>query len=693
MKKKAEEKKETVEESRTAAPGFSEQLVKLQNVTNRLSKAATFDALCLQAVELGRSQLEFDRLGLWFRTPDPLTIVGSFGTDENGQIRDERNQRLTISPQDPIWNALSYQESVLHFRNVPLSNDRGEVIGLGEKTFAPLWNGDVVIGVLGADNLLTQRPYTDQQIEIHRLYATTLGYLCTRKQTETALEESRARLAEAQRIAHLGNWELTFAPPTVFWSEEVYRIFGVDPQTFQPSLEAFLDRIHPEDQERMQSIFQNLLTNAGSHSYDHRILRSNGEERVVNEQVVVHLDEQGAPVRFVGVVFDITDRKRLEAQLLEAQKLEGIGRLAGGIAHDFNNLLTVILGYTEMALMGLPENAPLGGDLQQVKKAADRAADLTRQLLAFARRQIIEPKVLSLNTLILELDKLLRRLIGEDIDLITLPAPDLWNVKVDAGQFEQVLINLCVNARDAMRQGGMLTIETANVVLDTEYARHHPDVLPGSYVMLAVSDTGIGMDVAMQQHIFEPFFTTKETGKGTGLGLATCHGIVKQSGGHIWLYSEPGQGTTFKIYLPRVLEAASPTLPEEEVTIPQGTETILLVEDEVMVRMYAAEALRGQGYTVLEADGGAEALTLAAGYVGTIHLLLTDVVMPQMSGRQLAEQLATLRPKIKILYASGYTDNTIVHHGILEAGVAFVQKPYAPDTLARKVRETLDSAL
>jgi len=386
------------------------------------------------------------------------------------------------------------------------------------------------------------------------------------------------------------------------------------------------------------------------------------------------------------------ERKQLEAQFLQAQKMESVGRLAGGVAHDFNNLLTAMLGYATLALGAIPPDNPARLHVHQVQRAANRAASLTHQLLAFARRQIIEPRVTNLNHLILDMDKMLRRLIGEDIELLTLVARDLWAVKVDPSQIEQVLVNLAVNARDAMSEGGRLTIETANVTLGSDYARSHAEVSPGEYVMLAVSDTGLGMTEEVKAHLFEPFFTTKEQGKGTGLGLATCYGLVKQSGGHIWVYSEVGKGTTFKIYLPRVEEAVS-GLPQHEAAAPprRGTETVLLVEDEPSVREVAAHVLRDQGYRVLEAANGDEAFRLAQEYANQeIHLLLADVVLPQMGGRELADRLKALRPDIKVLFISGYTDNAIVHHGALEAGVAFLQKPFSPTALARKVREVLD---
>jgi len=389
-------------------------------------------------------------------------------------------------------------------------------------------------------------------------------------------------------------------------------------------------------------------------------------------------------------VRDVTEQRRLQQQVLQSQKMEAVGRLAGGIAHDFNNLLTVITSYSDLLLEDLGKDDPKRDDVEQVRKAAEGAASLTRQLLAFSRQQVLAPRVVSLNAVVDSLQKILRRVIGEDVELATALAPDLGAVKADVGQLEQVLMNLTVNARDAMPTGGKLTIETANVEHDPAYARAREGAAVSRFVMLAVTDTGIGMDEATKARIFEPFFTTKEAGKGTGLGLATVYGIVNQSGGFIWVYSEPGNGTSFKIYLPRVDAPAEGMKAAGSVSVPRGTETVLLVEDAAAVRAVAKQVLQRQGYTVLEAPHGEAALHLAQKHRGPIHLLLTDVVMPVLSGRRLAEQLAPLRPDMKVLYASGYTDDSVVRHGILESGTAYLQKPFTPDSLARKVREVLD---
>ncbi|HUE83307.1 MAG TPA: ATP-binding protein [Pyrinomonadaceae bacterium] len=398
---------------------------------------------------------------------------------------------------------------------------------------------------------------------------------------------------------------------------------------------------------------------------------------------------------------DITERKRAEEalrhseeQLRQAQKMEAVGKLAGGVAHDFNNLLTAINGHSEMCLRRLtPEDASYR-HINEIRKAGDRAAVLTRQLLAFSRKQILQPQIIDLNHIIVELNKMLQRLIGEDIDLLMGLEADLGKIKADPNQLEQVIMNLSVNARDAMPMGGKLTIETENVYLGEEFAGRHFSVPPGDYVMLAVSDTGCGMDAQTQARIFEPFFTTKEVGKGTGLGLATVYGIVKQSGGSIWVYSELGRGTTFKIYFPCVEGKAARIVSDtKESELLAGVETVLLVEDEEVVREMAMEILQECGYQVLQAKDGPEALVLAREHDGEIHLMLTDVVMPRMSGRELAEQLIPMRPEMKVLYMSGYTDDAIVHHGVLNEGTAFIGKPFRMEALARKVRETLDAPI
>ena len=424
-----------------------------------------------------------------------------------------------------------------------------------------------------------------------------------------------------------------------------------------------------------------------------------GKEIYGEIKVVAVYDSDGKYEGAKAVFHDMTehkkaeeDRKKLEAQFQQSQKLEAIGSLAGGVAHDFNNILTVIIGNAELLSISLGKDNPLQGRVEEISKGGERAASLTRQLLAFSRRQVLQPQVLDLNGIIPNMDKMLRRLIGEDIDLETVLAPELGRVEADPGQIEQVIMNLAVNARDAMPTGGKLTIETANVDLDESYADKHVAVKPGPYVMMAISDTGTGMDEETKSYIFDPFFTTKEKGRGTGLGLSTVYGIVKQSGGNIWVYSEPEKGTTFKIYLPRV-EKVAETAEKVKATAESltGSETIMVVEDDEMVRDMARSILQRYGYSILDAQDGEEAIRVSEQYEGPIHLMLTDVVMPGMSGRVLAEQLAVQRPKMKVLYMSGYTDNAIVRHGVLDKEVIFIQKPFTVEALAQKVREVLDS--
>ncbi|MGB7846337.1 MAG: PAS domain S-box protein [Candidatus Acidiferrum sp.] len=402
-------------------------------------------------------------------------------------------------------------------------------------------------------------------------------------------------------------------------------------------------------------------------------------------------DAQGEIAHFIAIKQDVTEQKELERQLYQAQKMEAVGQLAGGIAHDFNNLLGVILGYSEILEEQFASSDPNRKKVEQVHKAAVRAALLTRQLLAFSRRQVLQPVVMDLNATVVDVDKMLSRLISEDIKLVTVLQPHLGKVKADRTQIEQIIMNLAVNARDAMPQGGTLTIETSNVDLDESYARQHPVGKPGPYVRLTVSDTGIGIDKEIQAHIFEPFFTTKGVGKGTGLGLSTVYGIVKQSGGYIWVYSEPGQGTIFKVYLPRVEEAVEQPKEERPTLMPTGTETILLVEDAASFLELTREFLESCGYTVLAAGSSAEGIRIFEKHEGPIPLLITDIVMPEMSGRALAEKLTAMRPSMRVLYMSGYSHETIDRYGAMDFGQDYLQKPFTKKDLATKVRELLDA--
>lgn len=646
------------------------------------------------------------------------------------------------------------------------------------------------------------------------------------EQAEEALRQSRASLAEAQRLARLGNWEWRIPSNEVLWSDEVYRILGLNPGELAPSFETYLKTVPPEDRHLIKRAFSDALYRQKPYKIEHRVSGSDGQDSIVYAQGEIFYDSSGQPIRMMGTIQDITERKRgeealaeserryrllaehvtdviwtmdlqpnftyvspsikwltgyeareylelpldrilapasletartrlqeelsrageavdparaatlelelfrrdgstvwaevkssllrdaqgqtvgilgvsrditvrrkLEAQLQQAQKMEVVGRLAGGVAHDFNNLLTAILGYSGLLLASLDEGAPNYQELTEIKKAGERASLLTRQLLAFSRRQVLQPKSLDLNLVIEHLGKMLKRVIGEDIQLEINYGADLGPVLADPGQIEQVILNLTVNARDAMPRGGKLTIETGNVELDEAYAQSHVQVQPGRYVMLAVTDSGFGMDAATREHIFEPFFTTKDVGKGTGLGLSTVYGIIHQSGGHIYVYSETGLGATFKVYLPLAASGGEADMVNKGAEAAfRGHETILLVEDEDMVREIAGRILRRSGYQVLEARDGNDAIQICQEYQGPIHVVLTDLVMPGMNGRKLALRLCSLRPGLKVALMSGYAEEVIADQEGLGEGIIFIQKPFEARALARKIWKLLHSS-
>ena len=552
---------------------------------------------------------------------------------------------------------------------------------------APLRTPGATIGVLVVQHYEDENAYTQRDMEFLSSVGGQIAVAIERKRAEERVGQSEARLRVI--IEQL---------PAVLWTVDTdLRITS--------ALGAGLARVGITPNEILgKSLFDYFETS------DQSLLPITAHRRAIaGEPVTFQIEWKGAnyachvePFRgadgtlqgAICMSLDVTDRKQLEEQLRQAQKMEAVGRLAGGIAHDFNNLLMVIQGYADLLIDRIHEGDPSWKNAEQIQAAAQRATSLTRQLLAFSRKQILAPKVLNIYSVVTDMEKILRRLIGEDIQLECSSAPDLGLVKADRSQIEQVILNLAVNARDAMPQGGRLTIETANVELDAAFS-HPPAVLaPGKYVMLAVTDNGVGMDSETQAHIFEPFFTTKEKGKGTGLGLATVYGVVKQSGGYVWVYSEPGRGTSFKIYLPRIVEESSSAgrdLQGDGRRLPRGSETVLLVEDEKGVRELTREYLQMTGYAVIEAEDGHTALELAALHAGPIHALITDVVMPGISGRELSERVQRLRPGIKVMYMSGYTDQAVVHHGILETDAVLLQKPFTVTTLAAKLRELLSA--
>jgi two-component system, cell cycle sensor histidine kinase and response regulator CckA len=524
------------------------------------------------------------------------------------------------------------------------------------------------------------------------LLARSMRYAIERQRAAEAVRESEERLRLVIRASNEAVWTWHLATDEVTWNDTVEKLFGYPAGDVEPTLEWRSTLVHPDDRPRVLAGLQTIIDGGGeTWSDQYRFLRCDRTYATVVDHAYVMRDGAGKPLRVVGAIMDITEHKQLEDQFRQAQKMEAIGRLAGGVAHDFNNTLSIILGYSDLLLEDAGPEHPIRESVEVIQESVVRAAMLTRQLLAFSRKQVLAPEVLDLNEAVAHMQEMLRRLIGEDVELITHLDPVAARVKADAGQIGQVLMNLAVNARDAMPHGGRLTLATAHVELDGTLTGRHLEVQPGPYVMLSVSDTGCGMDAETQSHLFEPFFTTKEPGKGTGLGLATVYGITKQSGGHIEVHSEPGRGATFEIYLPRLDGAVPSARPADAPAAgpPPGSETILVVEDEPRVRKLVRVTLERKGYTVLEASQGDEALQICEQHPGPLHLLVTDMVMPGVGGRELVERVRTLRPETKVLFISGYLDGAIVQQDTVLANTPFLQKPFTPAALARKVRAIL----
>ncbi len=514
-----------------------------------------------------------------------------------------------------------------------------------------------------------------------------------RKSADDALRAANERFNLVARATNDAVWDWDLIGRTVWWNEAFEALYGCGPADIEANAESWRSRIHADDRDRVWHGINAVIEHGGTTWADeYRFSRADGTYADVFDRGSVIRDDAGRAIRMVGAMMDLTLRRHLEAQLRQAQRIDAVGQLAGGIAHDFNNLLTTILGSADLLLELLPPDHPGREEAHECRKAAMRAAELTRQLLAFSRRQVLAPRVLHLNDVVADMDKMLRRLIGEHIDLRTALAHDLGAVRADPGQLEQVVVNLVVNARDAMSSGGNLTIATANADLTEAGGGAETLMAPGAYVVLSVSDTGTGMDAETQARMFEPFFTTKPTGKGTGLGLATVFGIVKQSGGYIQVASALGRGTTFTIHLPRVDGTTSQLHVASTAAMSVGgAETVLLVEDQEEVRTLTHKILKARGYEVLLAAGGPEALSVAAQHGSAIHLLVTDVVMPGMSGGELSRQLSLAQPAMKVLFISGHPDSSILHDGELDPSVAFLQKPFSAHELARRVREVLDT--
>lgn len=576
--------------------------------------------------------------------------------------------------------------------------EQGEVELVG--TPGPTWVGvplktpTETIGVLVAQHYENHDAYSVRDLEFLASVGGQIAVAIERKRTEEELRaaETKFRTLVEQLPAITYVAEFGAAGPWSYVSPQIESLLGFSPTEWVANPEAWIESLHSDDRGRVLAEEAHSQQTGEPFRSQYRMVKRDGRIVWCRDEASVMTEQSGERKVMLGVIHDITHHRQLEEQLRQAHKMEAVGRLAGGIAHDFNNLLTIIKGFSELMLERAGRDETLVRNATQIGKAADKASSLTAQLLAFSRMQVLRPSSLDLNTVVGEMAKMLRRILGEHMNLDTVVDTSLGAVRADQSQIEQVILNLVINARDAMPKGGKITIETANVSLDELYARRRTGVEPGQYVMMAVSDTGSGMDAETQAQIFEPFFTTKGLGKGTGLGLATVYGIVKQSGGWIWVYSEPGRGTTFKVYLPQVDHPIRPTHHNKAVCDRlQGTETILLAEDQDGIRELASEFLKRSGYTILEAKDGSDALRMAEGYPDEIDLLVTDVAMPNIDGPELADRLAVLRPHMKIIFMSGFAEYVKDNRKLAVPDRVTLQKPFALGTLARKVREVLDA--
>ncbi len=606
-----------------------------------------------------------------------------FGPAPENRITDERFWEEHVHPDDLERTAAGIERAMTGGEGGWSDEYRlrcvdGSDVPVFDRGFVLRDEHGVPVRMFGGLTDLTERKRTEQDL----------------RRLARELEEERRKLMIAQSVAKMGSWEMDLKTLVVNMSEESHRIYGLDAGRHTPSHIRLFGFIHPEDRRRVEQEYADSLAKPGPHACVHKVLMRDGSIKHVEQNWRIEYDGAGDPVRAIGTTQDITARLELEEQFRQAQKMEAVGRLAGGVAHDFNNMLTVIQVRAEQAARRLEPGSPLQATFTEILDAAERSAGLTRQLLTYARRQAVEPRVVDLNDSIGAMQQMLRRLIGEDLTLTWLPGDSLWPTRIDPAQVDQILANLCVNARDAIRDVGRIVIETQNITLDEEYCRNRTGHRPGDYVMIAVSDNGTGMDSDTRTHIFEPFYTTKEVGKGTGLGLATVYGIVQQNNGFVHVYSEPGEGTTFRIYLPALVTSeARPPLVVPRREPPRGKgETILVVEDESMILEVAVEVLQGLGYHVLSTTSPEEAVTIVTEHDGTIDLLLTDVIMPGMNGRDLAVRIRELSPGIHVLYTSGYTANVILTRGLVDRGDAFVQKPFSTSELASRVRSLIDAA-
>jgi two-component system, cell cycle sensor histidine kinase and response regulator CckA len=685
--------RETLKNSRDRA----EQLARLYSVSGSVNEAIArvrdvrelYDLACRITVQQGTACLAW--VGLFNLESERMEQAAHFGEPKayveiiDQKLRHPKPFRGAGAPvlmhRPAIVNDMATDTSFV-------GREDALACGLRAAGAFPLHASGRLLGML---SIYSREPgfFQTEEIDVFTKLAEGIAFAVVSSRNVDSLRERDELLRIAGRTAKLGGWSIDLAQRTIVWSDEVRAIYELDPGE-SPSFDAGVDAYAPEYRALLRQHVDACARDGAPFDVEAQLVTKRNRRVWVRVVGQAARDASGAITRLQGSLQDISERHRLEEQLRQAQKMEAIGKLAGGVAHDFNNLLSVVLSYSALALESLRPADPLRAEIEQIQLAGSRAGELTRQLLAFSRQQVMCPRVIDLNHVLSTLEKLLDRLTGDDVKLSFFKQP-VGQLSADQSQIEQVIMNLVVNARDAMPNGGTITIETSNAELTEEYAATHHGVEPGRYVLLAVSDTGVGMDAATQARVFEPFFTTKGQAEGTGLGLATVWGIVTQSGGHIWIYSERGTGTTFRIYLPRVdlpLDAQQPENLASAGTL-RGAETILVVEDEEQVRNLVCTVLRRQGYNVLQAQNGGEAFLICEQYGAKIDLLLTDVVMARMTGRELAERLAPLRPAMKVLYVSGYTENSIVHHGVLDSGIAFLPKPITPAALLRKVREVL----
>ena len=666
---------------------FRQRLVDLHAVVNELSAATSMDDLCRKAVELGRARLGLDRLGIWISTDTPNEVRGTFGIAEDGSTRDERDQRRPIGGDAPMVRALARKGECFIERGCALRNQRFETVGHGDQAVVAMWDGRRTIGYVTMDNLLSREPITAADAEVVTLFATSVAHLYSAKRAEEAMQRSEQRFRELAELLPQTVFEIDTTGRLTFVNHYAHEMFGYSPEDFASGLNA-IEMLSPECRDEARQRLGGVFRGEEQPGHEYMALRKDGSRfpvMIYSTRILQDGVCRGAR----GLIVDISRRRELEEELRQAQKMEAIGTLAGGIAHDFNNLLQGVLGYASLAMDELPADHPVSSSLAQIQKAGERAASLTRQLLAFSRREEVKLEVLRLNDVVIEMAKMLTRLIGEHIRLRIDVSHGLPPVYADRGHLEQVLLNLCVNARDAMPEGGDLRIRTQQATLAADDCAPWPGTAPGAYALLEVSDTGEGIPKDLQDRVFEPYFTTKEVGKGTGLGLATVYGIVKKHGGLIHVDSEPGRGATFRVYLP----ACQGALPDEEPAgdppaVRGGSETVLLAEDDDIVRKLGAATLGRAGYRVILARDGEEALRLLRERGGEIRLAVLDLVMPGRSGADVEAAMRAEGLETPVVYCTGYSFDLLADSR-RQTGSQVIRKPYQPAELLREVKAAL----